>query len=173
MKKKTVLLLALSIALILAASIDSAMAYLTSYAEAKGGYTIELGSNTTIKEDFSAWTKRVTITNDLNGQPVYVRALAFCGSAYQLEFKDESGLWKVGKDGYYYYKNILNPGESTSKLLVQINNVPKDVKDGESFNVVVIYETTSVLYKQDGKPYADWTAKLDSGSSSSGEGGNL
>ena len=181
MKKRTVFLLALSIALILAASINNAMAYFTSYAKAQGGYTIELGdAKTTITEELSSWTKHVTITNDSNSQPVYVRVKVFCGSAYQLVPQDEDGTWEKGGDGYYYYTGgntgdphyagILYPGESTTEFLVQINNVPKDVKDGKSFNVVVIYETTAVQYHEDGRPYADWTVTLDSGSS---EGGNL
>ena len=33
--------------------------------------------------------------------------------------------------------------------------------DQGSFNVVVIYETTPVLYREDGTPYADWSAKVD------------
>ena len=44
------------------------------------------------------------------------------------------------------------------------------LKDGLTFNVVVIYESTPVLYREDGTPYADWNAVLDSGSSSSEDG---
>ena len=42
----------------------------------------------------------------------------------------------------------------------------------EDFNVVVIQECTAVLYEEDGIPYADWDAVLDSGRDSYGwEGG--
>ena len=42
----------------------------------------------------------------------------------------------------------------------------------EDFNVVVIQECTAVLYTEDGTPYADWDAVLDSGRDSYGwEGG--
>ena len=54
--------------------------------------------------------------------------------------------------------------------MVKIENVPvEDVKDGSEFNVVVIYETTPVLYDESGKPYADWNAKQEARAV---EGGN-
>ena len=34
------------------------------------------------------------------------------------------------------------------------------IEDGESFQVIVVYESAPVLYKSDGTPYADWSAKL-------------
>ena len=51
----------------------------------------------------------------------------------------------------------------TEELTVTIKNVPEDVEPGTDFNVVVIYESTPVLYDSDGNPYADWTAKVDTG----------
>ena len=36
------------------------------------------------------------------------------------------------------------------------------------FNVVVIYESTPVMYREDGTPYADWNVVLDNGTSQSG-----
>lgn len=64
------------------------------------------------------------------------------------------------------------PGGKTAKeLSVRIGNVPEEeLKDGLTFNVIVIYESTPVLYREDGTPYADWNAVLDSGSSSSEDG---
>lgn len=171
MKKKSIFLFALAVVLILATSISGTLAYFTTYAQAEGGYKIELGYNTEMHEEFSAWTKHVVITNKEGSQPVYVRVAAFSGSAYDLLYSDDSGLWTLGDDGYHYYNEILYGGESTDELLIRIENIPADVLDGDSFNVVVIYETVPVLYDEDGKPYADWSVTLDSGSTS-GEGGN-
>ena len=181
MKKINIFLLTLSIALILTASsvpLKDSMAYFTTYAHAEGGYTIELGSSTRIEEPkVEDWTKHVVITNEEGSQPVYVRVRAFSGSLYKLIYSDNSGLWSQGidknkkPDGYYYYDEILKAGESTAEILIEIKNVPSNVVDGDSFNVVVIYETTPVLYDEAGKPYPDWSATLDSGSTGSGEGG--
>lgn len=191
MKKKSIFLFALAIVLILATSISGALAYFTTYAEAQGGHTIELGFNTDIDaEGFSAWTNHVIVINNEYSQPVYVRAKAFAGSAYQLIYFDESGYWGPRKkdsknevssadDGYYYYSDILYGGQETTELLVRIENIPTAdtqsndnmLYDGFSFNMVVIYEVTPVLYDEDGNPYADWSVTLDSGSTS-GEGGN-
>lgn len=161
MKKKNIFLFALAIVLILATSISGALAYFTTYANAKGGYVIHLGYDTEITETFSNWTKHVTITNREGSQPVYVRARAFSGSTYDLNYTDMSGKWSMGKDGYWYYEDVLYAGESSTELLVKINNVPDNVTDGASFNVVVIYEATPVQYDASGNPYADWNAKLD------------
>lgn len=163
MKKKTAFLTALAVILVLAASIDSAWAYFTTYAEAKGGHTLSLGDKTKVEEDFSAWTKHVSIQSDPDSEPVYIRVKAFCGSEYKLVFSDKSGKWSPGSDGYYYYSDIVNGGEATKELQVKIENVPKDVTDADSFNVVVIYESTPVLYKEDGTPYADWKNKVNTG----------
>lgn len=187
MKKKHIILLALTIALILATSINGALAYFTTYARAEGGYVIHLGggsssgspddkkdrtnNGTEMREEFSAWTKHIVISNSNNNQPVYVRARAFSGSTYDLLYNDDTGKWTLGDDGYFYYNEILAPGTETAELLIRIQNVPADVTDGDSFNVVVIYECTPVQYDQDGNPHADWNLILDTSVSAEG-GGN-
>ena len=53
----------------------------------------------------------------------------------------------------------MYPKEETAVLKIQILHVPEeDVKQGTNFNVVVVYESTPVLYDEDGNPYADWTS---------------
>lgn len=165
MKKKSIFLFVLTIALIFATSVNSALAYFTTYAEAAGGYTLRLGGGyvipgggNDIEEEFSNWTKRVTITNDPDGQPVYVRAKALSGSKYSLRY-DGKG-WTLIDDGYYYYDEILYGGEKTTELLITIENIPTDLHIGDDFNVVVIYETTPVAYDTNGIPYADWSSTL-------------
>jgi hypothetical protein len=91
-----------------------------------------------------------------------VRARAFSGSQYPLEYSGDG--WSLGNDGYYYYGDILSASESTSELLVQISGVPVNADNDTSFNVIVVYESTPVLYKEDGTPYADWNAKVDTAS---------
>lgn len=162
MKKTNLILAASAVCLVLSATINTASAYFTTYAEAKGGYTIELGDKTRINENFSGWVKYVTITSAEDSEPVYVRARAFSGSQYPLEYSGDG--WSLGNDGYYYYGDILSASESTSDLLVQISGVPVNADNDTSFNVIVVYESTPVLYKEDGTPYADWNAKVDTAS---------
>lgn len=164
MKKKHIFLLALTIALILATSLNSALAYFTTYATARGGKVIELGG-THIEEGFSNWTQRVVITNDADGQPVYVRAKAFAGSQYVLQYNDDSDRWSQSEssDGYWYYDRILDPGESTTELRIHIDGVPEKAVEGDSFNVVVIYETTPVQYDDNGNPSSDWSLHQEGG----------
>lgn len=166
-KTNEFILAVLAVLLTLAAGLGSAWSYFTTYAEAKGGYTIELGDQTQISEEFSAWTKHVVITNEEGSQPVYIRVKAFCGSEYTLTYSDNgSGKWTPGDDGYYYYSDIVDAGGSADELLVQILNVPET--DPEDFQVVVIYESTPVQYDEKGVAYANWDIRLDSGTSEGG-----
>lgn len=164
MKKKSVLLFAIAIVLILATSVSGALAYFTTYAEAKGGHTVYLSSvGTSIEGEFSNWTNRVSVYNDFDGQPVYVRAKAFIGSKYDLLYAGEG--WTLGDNGFFYFDEILNGGETTSELLIKIENVPsgdelremQELLQSIHFNAIVIYEATPVLYDENGNPYADWS----------------
>ena len=79
MKKKTIVLAALAAVLTLEAAAGSAWAYFTTYTEARGGYPIELEDTTTIREEFSAWTKHVVVASEKDSRPVYVRVKALNG----------------------------------------------------------------------------------------------
>ncbi|MCI9647576.1 MAG: hypothetical protein HFH40_12435 [Lachnospiraceae bacterium] len=166
MKKRSIFLAALAAVMIAAGTVGSAWAYFTTYAEAQGGYPISLGDETRIEEEFSDWTKHIAITSAEDSEPAYIRVKAFSGSEYTLVYSDASGKWTPGEDGYYYYADIVEGGQTTEPLDVKIENIPEDAKD---FNVIVIHESTPVQYDEDGNPYADWNIKLDSGEV---EGGN-
>lgn len=160
MKKKTMILAVLAVVLVLTASLGSAWAYFTASTEASGGYKITLNTGVTPDESFSDWTKHVTVTANEDSMPVFVRAIAYAGSQYKLDYLGED--WELGADGYYYYKNVLNASESTSELLIAIGNVPDDALVGDAFNVIVKYESTPALYNEDGTITADWNAVLAS-----------
>ena len=160
MKKGKIIVSIVVLALIAAATIQPVLAYFTANTRAGGGYTIHQQSKTTIQEEFADWTKQITIENQ-EGEPVYVRAKAFAGSAYTLTYSGEG--WMEGEDGWYYYSAPLAEGESTgSALNVKIGNVPKAEADA-GFNVAVVYESTPVQYETDGRSYADWNMILDEG----------
>ena len=146
--------------LLLSAALKPALAYFTTYSWAKGGHTVHQESRTKIEEDFSKWTKNITVTNT-EGEPVYVRARAFAGSAYALIYSGDG--WSDGGDGWWYYDSPVAAGEKTaSPLSVKIENIPKAEMDA-GFNVAVVYESTRVQYSADGTPFYDFSQTLDRG----------
>ena len=181
MKKKILLgIAALLFIAVAAAGIGKAYAYFTTYVEAKGGKTIHLGDMTTMEEDYTNWQKQVTISNSADSaQAVWVRAQAFSGSEYKLLYGGDD--WCVADDGWYYFKTPVAPGEATKVLTVSITDIegnPPEVEEGESFNVVVVYETIPAV--QDGEdengsiqyvPYtaADWSQAVTNTDAGGGE----
>lgn len=155
------------------AGIGKTWSYFTTYTEAAGGYPIQLGDRTDITEDFTEWTKHVTIANEPGSEPVYIRAKVFCGSQYTITYSGEGWTWNE-EDGYYYYNYAVEGGKSTESLNLKIDGIPENPEDLERFNVVVIYESTPVKYHEDGSAYTveetDWDEILDTGSTESSGG---
>ena len=189
MRKRNLILITLVLALILCASIQPTIAYFTSYARAKGGHKVTLGDTTTITETFSSWTKKVTITNSAGSAPVFIRAKVLYEGPYTIAVSGTG--WTGAQDGYYYYGSsasnltMLEGGQKTENpLCVKIEGVPSEkssdgtsnpafqqLKDGESFSVVVVYESTPVRYHEDGTAYANWDAEIvEVGSTTGGNG---
>ena len=142
-------------------------AYFTTYVTAQGGYPLEMGTTTQLHEDYDNWEKYVSMANT-GSQPCFVRVKAFAGSQFTLNYINDSGLWSEGEDGYWYYQEVLQPGQSTGNE--QDKADPRNLRIGiqfdhaavdSSFNVVVIQEWTPVLYDADGNPYADWNLKVE------------
>lgn len=59
-------------------------------------------------------------------------------------------------DGYWYYNDVLQAGQTTEKELNITYKFPSGDQKPEEFNVVVIQECTPILYDEDGNAYADW-----------------
>lgn len=158
--KRRLGLMAVAIGLIAAATVAPAMSYFTTYATAKGGYTLNLGESTSMKETFAEWTKHITIANTGETE-CYVRVKAFSGSQYPLYFSSESSLWSLHKDGYWYYNAILPAGTvmpESEALAIEIHRM--DEASVQDFNVIVIEEAAPVLYDENGVPSADWDKPL-------------
>ena len=181
MRKRNLILVILVLALIMCASIQPAIAYFTTYVSAKGGYRVTVGDTTKIHEKIIGQDKEVVIHSDIGSAPVYIRAKVLYTGKNEPTVSGDN--WVLDDDdGYYYYSNILEGGGDTSKLKVTMHDLVtgedamKDLNDGDSFSVVVIYESTPVRYMNDkgvATPYADWKHTiLDAGSTSSEDGGN-
>ncbi len=161
-KNKTFWLAIVAGGLVCSISVPSAMAYFTTYVKAEGGYEITLGSETEIEEKVKDMTKEISLTNT-GETDCYVRVKVFSGSQINMTYTsavDDSGntYWTSNEDGYWYYKDILKVNRSTEILKAKIE-LSEDYKD--SFNVIVVQECTPVQYHEDGTPYADWNAKVD------------
>lgn len=143
-------------AVVLGYTANSTLAYFTTYASAKGGVTIELGHNTRIKEEFKDWKKTIQIENT-GDVDCYIRTKIIAAS--QFDITAEGSNWSLSSDGYWYYSQIVKPGEMTEAIVASIK-VKKEVE--ASFNVVVVQECTPVVYDKDGNPCssenADWSA---------------
>lgn len=166
--KGTLLTAAIALAMVTGIGAGSARAYFTTFATARGGHEITVGPETQITEEFSNWTKHVSLKNTGDVE-CYVRVRAFAGNAFGLEYTG-STKWYSGGDGYWYYDEIVPAGGETEILDVKIelpqvtDELGNKVPYTEDFNVVVIQECTAVLYREDGTAYADWNGKLESGS---------
>ena len=168
---RTGLLTAAAVMLIMSAGMGKAWAYFSTYARATGGFPLRLGHEEHVDEEFSSWQKRITITSTEDSRPVYVRARAYCAD-YDINY---SGDWEASGDWMYYTK-ILQPGESTSTLYAKIEGVPEsgspELRDADSFNVIIVYETTEVQYDQNGKEIpaeqAAWNGKIKTGRTGGG-----
>ena len=166
MKKFNILAATLAVILVLGAGIGSAMAYFTTYVKAEGGMVIHLGNKQDITEEWKEGSKHVKIKNLEESQPVYIRARAYAGSLYQLDYSGSDERWELNEeDGWYYYKDIVPAGGNTEDLLVKIKNVPREAEEGDSFNIAVVYESTLVRYRTNAEgeteTYADWDEILD------------
>ena len=175
MKKKiskTICLAVAALVLTVGLTVGTAMAYFTTYAVGNGGVTLDLGFAKTeigdidasVSEDQKSVVKPVTITNT-SEHDCYVRIKVLAGNAVMeanengfLYYEDTEGPgnWAPGTtdDGYYYYTEVLEAGESTSQLNVAVN-VPADQ---DAFNVIIVQENTPVVLDANGKPYADWNS---------------
>lgn len=157
MKKKTFWLSAAALVMAGSLSLNSAMAYFTTYVAARGGHSVTLGSETSVTEEFSDWTKHISIQNT-GDTDCFIRVKVFAGSQFGLSFSDANGKWSAGDEDYLYYSDPVAPGESAQELLAQIT-VPDSYT--ESFNVTVVQECTPVLYNGDGSAYPDWDIIAD------------
>lgn len=167
---RTGLLTAIAVMLVMSAVMGSAWAYFTTYATAKGGVTLHMGHEEHVDEEFNSWEKTINIASTDDSRPVYLRARAYCAE-YDVSYSNSRNWTRI--DDWMYYDKTLAPGKdlagSGDQLKVRINDVPRStdvtLKDGQTFNVIVVYESTEIQYDKDGNPIApqeaDWNAKVD------------
>jgi hypothetical protein len=100
----------------------------------------------------------VTVKNTSPDVTVFIRAKVF--TTYTVECYGTN--WdSVGKNEYTYYANPVGPGETAGDILNVKITPPTNPEDGDSFNVIVVYEAVPARYHEDGTAYADWTQQIE------------
>lgn len=153
---RTAALAALALLLICGLHSGDSLAYFTTFTMARGSVELHLGAKTELTETVDEMKKTISIQN--NGtSDCFVRAKVFAGDEVTITYEGSS-KWSRGDDGYYYYSDVLAPGESTEPLtaVVSITKTLNDLKP-EDVNVIIIYESTPALYDADGSAGADWS----------------
>lgn len=136
-----------------ALTVESSLAYFTTYVSAGGGGVVNLGNSTVIDEEKGEMEKQITIMNPSDRSDCFVRVKVFSGAAVTVEVSGD-GNWRHGEDDYWYYTPVLLAGASTT-VLHAVVDVPEGF-DKDNFNVVVIQECTPVVYDEAGNATADW-----------------
>lgn len=153
--RNVIVMSAAALAMTAALTIQSSMAYFTTYVSAGGGGEVSLKVQTEIHEEVSDMTKHITIEN-VEDNDCFVRVRAFYSGLVGIEYKNVDGGndWYDGGDGYWYYRPVLKAHSTSSQLDVKIT-VPETF-DKDTFNVVVVQECTPVIYDDNGNPGAEW-----------------
>ena len=90
---KLIAMSAAALGMTAALTIESSLAYFTTYVSAGGGQVVNLGAQTTIHENLSDMTKHIVIKNDSPINDCFVRVKVFCGADVEITYTDEAGNW--------------------------------------------------------------------------------
>lgn len=94
----------------------------------------------------STFHKDVKITNT-GESPCYIRVMVKYTDMDIGQYctLDINNSWVAGADGYYYYPELLNPGEQTESLFttVEIGNIPVESITG--FDIIVYGESIQCI----------------------------
>ena len=173
MKKQVKILALAALLLTVFTGLRSAHAYFTSYTTVNGKATIVLGDTTKLKEDFVEDEKTVTLSNEGPEECfVRLRAVAPKGFEDHLTYTPETPDWY--QDGeWWYYSQPIPAGGSASNLLIKISDLPENAIDGDKLNIIVMYESVAVVYKENGDPdFAEsWKGEIKATTETTGGNG--
>lgn len=118
-------------------------------ASGDGSQVIYQGAQIQQNQEKTTNGAKFTIENLSEINDCFVRVKIFCVNdlAYLVKPEETNNLWKLGKDNYWYYEQVIASGNTTEPIVIQKN---KDYK------IVVISECSPVEYDGDGNAFADW-----------------
>lgn len=140
-RKIKIYLLAFSIIFFLVVTLGSTLAWMTSEDTRENFlHTKDINFNAIIDEIFTQTTsieidrttEKVVTVKNIENTPAFIRVLAMptmitangtvlpCHFGEQVTVNLNAAYWKDGEDGYYYYLDILLPGENTQPLFESV-----------------------------------------------------
>lgn len=99
---------------------------------------------------------RMSVTpEDVERKYVLDEAGQETGTPY-LEIGGRSSKWILREDGYYYYEEVLQPGESTEPLFTTVTvNYDEDRNPWVDFDIVLYHEAVQAQVTADGEVITD------------------
>lgn len=96
----------------------------------------------------TTYDKKVYIQNT-GTVPCYLRVFAVVSNAdIPAQMDLNTTAWKKGKDGYYYYKDIVAPEHKTAALFQHVQITEADIKQ-EAFQIIVYAESVQAQGYED------------------------
>ena len=156
MKNKKILIISIIAVLILIMS-GTVYAYFTTYTTASGSVTFILNyTEIVVTSKFENGKFNVEIEN-IGDEDTFVRAKILIPDFAKVS--SNSANWTLNADGYWYYDTVLEPGDTSATLELNVNVNASETKE---FNAVANAEATRVWYDEDGNAYANWKSAYES-----------
>jgi hypothetical protein len=130
----------------LTASMGMTLAYFSDTDPAEGGAVLLLSGKTEIEEHADEGSKTIKITN-VSPDPVDVVARVKVIAPVDVTWNAGAG-WVDGKDGWWYYTEVIPQGDSSTELKVTWE-IPED-SEIENYDVIVLHESAPAVYKESG-----------------------
>lgn len=151
MKNKKTLIIIFTI-IILTILSGAVYAYFASQIESNGDFSVSLdNANVRITKN-QILNGKLNVELENSGKEEQYARIKIVAPEF-IKLTSTSTYWKLEDDGYWYYSNMLEPGEKSSVLQLDINVKGTQNRD---FKIVTNVESTNVWYDGNGRPYANW-----------------
>lgn len=178
MKAKSRLVLIAIVAILLTVLTQPTLAYYTTIGMStnvvtSGGIQLQIHEKTADGNDFPAQgvyvipgdivSKQVTVEN-VCGHPFYLRVKLVGGSTNEALTPDETMKLDIDtvnwtyRDGYYYYNQILQPGQTTPALFTQVEIVGSKVDQTHSGSTLSLTVNAYAVQSENNPAEHPWDA---------------
>ena len=144
--KKFALICAVVLTLMVSSGVT--LAYFSDYETALGEAKISLSDRTEIHEEVTDKEKKISIKN--TGTEDFADVVVRVAIYGPDEMKVTLGDGWTENGGYYYYDQILKPGDESSQITANIEDIPKTI-DLSELEIIVVHESAPVVYDSQGK----------------------
>ena len=149
-----------AIILTLSISAEFTLSYFNDHTKAAGSAKLHLTGQTDITEEVGDNSKAISINNQSKEPVDMVTRIKVVGPGEFEPYKftqENPKHWVKGEDDWWYYDQILQPGQSTETITV-IWQIPSSGTTIDNYNVAVLHESAVARYEDDGslKYPDDW-----------------